>query len=277
MKTYKIAVFGCGFVGGTVANFLEHGLGYYSKREKERLWKVEVTRVDPKLYPENDPTDAIVKADGIIICVPTPSKEDGSCDDKHIKEVLDLCSYRERILLKSTVTPDLLSSYPPNVVYNPEFLREASAKEDFENQHIQIFGHHDNVYDDACWWAEIFAEIYTNPIETVYTNRQTASMIKYVHNAFLATKVAWFHEMYKTLPPEVNYEAMISTLGMFERIGNNHMQAPNHNNSLGYGGACFPKDVSALTKVINHSILNYVHMVNLELNKIELTGEKDGR
>ena len=126
MKTYKIAVFGCGFVGGTVADFLEQG-------------GVEVIRVDPKLYPENDPMDAIVKADGIIICVPTPSKEDGSCDDKHIREVLNLCSHRERILLKSTVTPDLLSSYTPNVVYNPEFLREASAKEDFENQNIQIF------------------------------------------------------------------------------------------------------------------------------------------
>ena len=74
MKTYKIAVFGCGFVGGTVADFLE-------QRERERLWKVDVTRIDPKLYPENDPMDAIVKADGIIICVPTPSKEDGSCDD----------------------------------------------------------------------------------------------------------------------------------------------------------------------------------------------------
>tara|TARA_B100001248_G_scaffold262730_1_gene261818 strand:+ start:31966 stop:32748 length:783 start_codon:yes stop_codon:yes gene_type:complete len=251
----KIAVFGCGFVGGTVADFLEQH-------------DVEVTRVDPKLYPENDPVDAIVKADGIIICVPTPSKEDGSCDDKHIKEVLKLCNHKERILLKSTVTPDLLQTYDDNVVYNPEFLRERHAKSDFANQPVQIFGYHMNNKEDAMWWAEIFAEIHTNPIETVYTNRQTASMIKYVHNAFLATKVAWFHEMYKTLPPEVNYEAMISTLGMFERIGNNHMQAPNHNNLLGYGGACFPKDVSALTKIIDHSILKYVHMVNTKLNKL---------
>lgn len=275
MKTYKIAVFGCGFVGGTVANFLEHGLGYYSKREKERLWKVEVTRVDPKLYPENDPTDAIVKADGIIICVPTPSKEDGSCDDKHIKEVLDLCSYRERILLKSTVTPDLLSSYPPNVVYNPEFLREASAKEDFENQHIQIFGHHDNVYDDACWWADLFNEIHTKPIATEFTNRETASMIKYTHNAWLATKVAWFHELYDVIQPEVNYGTLSSVLGKFPTIGSTHMLVPNSKGTLGYSGSCFPKDCKALTNSINHSILNYVVKVNQTLLTKEVKNGKN--
>ena len=259
-----IAVFGCGFVGSTIANFLDNG-------------GIDVIKVDPKLYPETDPKESAMNADGVVICVPTPSKQDGSCDDKHIKDVLELCDQRTKILLKCSVTSDLLETYDANVIYNPEFLRERYAETDFANQPVQVFGHHMNNKEDAMWWAEIFANIHLNPIETVYTNRQTASMIKYVHNAFLATKVAFFHEMYKTLPPEVNYEAMISTLGMFERIGNNHMQAPNHNNSLGYGGACFPKDVSALTKVINHSILNYVHMVNLELNKIELTGEKDGR
>ena len=46
-----------------------------------------------------------------------------------------------------------------NVVYNSEFLREASAKEDFANQHTQIFGHYDNTYDDAPWWADLFNEI----------------------------------------------------------------------------------------------------------------------
>jgi len=268
MKTYKIAVFGCGFVGGTVADFLE-------QRERERLWKVDVTRIDPKLYPENDPMDAIVKADGIIICVPTPSKEDGSCDDRHIREVLNLCSHRERILLKSTVTPDLLSSYTPNVVYNPEFLREASAKEDFENQNIQIFGHHDDVYDDACWWADLFNEIHTKPIATEFTNRETASMIKYVHNAWLATKVAWFHELYNKIQPEVNYGTLSSVLGKFPTIGSTHMLVPNSKGTLGYSGSCFPKDCLALTNSVDHSILKYVVKVNETLLTKEVTNGKN--
>ena len=268
MKTYKIAVFGCGFVGGTVADFLE-------QRERERLWKVDVIRIDPKLYPENDPMDAIVKADGIIICVPTPSKEDGSCDDRHIREVLNLCSHRERILLKSTVTPDLLSSYTPNVVYNPEFLREASAKEDFENQNIQIFGHHDDVYDDACWWADLFNEIHTKPIATEFTNRETASMIKYVHNAWLATKVAWFHELYNKIQPEVNYGTLSSVLGKFPTIGSTHMLVPNSKGTLGYSGSCFPKDCLALTNSVDHSILKYVVKVNETLLTKEVTNGKN--
>ena len=261
MKNYKIAVFGCGFVGGTVADFLEQG-------------GVEVTRVDPKLHPENYPIDAILKTGGIIICVPTPSKEDGSCDDKHIKEVLKLCSYKERILLKSTVTPDLLSSYDNNVVYNPEFLREASAKEDFANQHIQIFGHHDNMYDDAVWWADLFNEIHTKPITTEFTNRETASMIKYTHNAWLATKVAWFHELYSAIQPEVNYDTLSSVLGKFPTIGSTHMLVPNSLGTLGYSGSCFPKDLKALTNEVNHSILKYVVKVNETLLTKEVTNGK---
>ena len=275
MKTYKIAVFGCGFVGGTVADFLENGLGYYSKREKERLWNVEVTRVDPKLYPDTDPTEAIMNTDGIIICVPTPSMENGSCDDKHIKEVLELCDYRTKILLKSTVTPDLLSSYVPNVVYNPEFLREASAKEDFANQHTQIFGHHNNAYDDAVWWADLFNEIHSKPIATEFTNRETASMIKYVHNAWLATKVAWFHELYDTMQPEVNYGTLSSVLGKFSTIGSTHMLVPNSQGTLGYSGSCFPKDVKALTNILNHSIIKNVVKVNETLLIKEVTNGKN--
>ena len=48
------------------------------------------------------------------------------------------------------------------------------------------------------------------------------------------------HELYKNLP-EVDYDTLIATLGLFERVGNSHMQAPNADGKLGYGGACFPK------------------------------------
>ena len=104
-----IAVFGCGFVGSTVANFLDNG-------------GIDVIKVDPKLYPETDPKESAMNADGVVICVPTPSKQDGSCDDKHIKDVLELCDQRTKILLKCSVTSDLLETYDANVIYNPEFL-----------------------------------------------------------------------------------------------------------------------------------------------------------
>ena len=250
----RIAVFGCGFVGGTVANFLlANG--------------IDVVKIDPKLFPNNDPLEAILESDGIIICVPTPPGPTGSCDDRIVKEVLSMCDYRTKILLKSTVTPDNIQNYDTNVIYNPEFLRERSAARDFAEQPVQIFGHHKHNIEDAQWWAKLFSKCHSHKIETVFTNRRTASMIKYTHNAFLATKVAWFHELYKNLPPEVDYDTLIATLGLFERVGNSHMQAPNADGKLGYGGACFPKDVKALTKILDHSILKYVDEVNIQLGE----------
>lgn len=244
----KIAVFGCGFVGGTVANFLENR-------------NVEVIRVDPKLYPNIDPVESVMYSDGIIICVPTPSSDDGTCDDSIVREVLELTDYRTRILLKSTVTYDNVKTYPTQLVYNPEFLREKHAKDDFYNQQFAVYGYNEHAADDAVWWNELFG------FEPVYTDLVTASLIKYVHNSWLATKVAWFHELYKNMPPGANYHDLTKTLSMFPNIGPSHMSAPNDQGTLGYTGHCFPKDVSALTKALDHSILEYVHKINQSLNK----------
>jgi UDPglucose 6-dehydrogenase len=248
-----IAVFGCGFVGGTVANFLES-------------CGVAVSRVDPVLYPGVDPYDAIFENDGIIICVPTPSAPDGTCDDSIVQQILEMADYRTKILLKSTVTFDCLRDYEPNVVYSPEFLREASAKEDFENQEQWIFGHHENNHKDAVWWNDLFAEAQGHDLNTVYCSTEEASMIKYAHNAFLATKVAWFHELYANMPMGIDYETVTAVLGNFRRIGPDMMKAPNAEGKLGFGGHCFPKDVKALTKVIDHSILEQVKKTNEALS-----------
>ena len=249
-----IAVFGCGFVGGTVADFLMTA-------------GVQVVKVDPVLYPDQDPQQAILDSDGVVICVPTPSGPTGECDDSIVKQVLDMCDYRTKILLKSTVTFDNIENYDVNVVYNPEFLRERSARQDFAQQPVQIFGHHEHNLEDAQWWADLFSSVHTHDIQTVFTTRRTASMTKYVHNAFLATKVAWFHELYAGLPHGVDYDEMTNTLAMFERVGTSHMKAPNADGQLGYGGACFPKDVKALNKIVDHSILQFVDRTNDKLNE----------
>lgn len=237
-----ITVIGCGFVGSTVANFLEKN-------------GIDVERVDPKYY-DTTLEQALRISDGAIMCLPTPTV-DGACDDSYIADVFSEINEKDLhvpIMNKSTVTPDIIKNWPEYVLYNPEFLREANAEEDFENQHTFIMGATDT-YDGkntVKFWKQIFEPLLPN-CEFIVTDRSTASMTKYAHNAFLATKVAFFHELViKNIDVEVkeeqfNYDELTYLLGRFDTIGNNHMKAPNAEGRFGFGGNCFPKDVAALT------------------------------
>ena len=113
-----ILVVGCGFVGGTVADSLEEH-------------DIEVIRIDPKLN-DNKIEDFLDEAKGAVVAVPTPTR-DGVCDDSFIRTVLDELGTEIPIMLKCTVPPNMLETYPNNVTYNPEFLRQATAKEDFDS------------------------------------------------------------------------------------------------------------------------------------------------
>ena len=245
----KICIFGNGFVGSTVAQFLISNTLH------------DVTIVDPK-YFNNNPIDCIMDADGIIICVPTPPGPRGSCDDRIVQEIVAMCDYNSRIMIKSSITPKLIEKYATNVVYCPEFLRQAHAREDFAKQDKMIIGHHENAEDQADWWIEIFVGAFHH-LEFIKTNRTTASLVKYIHNSWLATKVAFFHQLYENMPEDGDFEQLTDILAHFPNIGPSHMKAPNADGELGYGGACFPKDVSAiLTEVKGLTLLNTIHNTN---------------
>jgi len=251
----KIAVFGCGYVGGTVADWLE---------SQEHT----VYRIDPKLYPMTDKDEALMECSHVIIAVPTPMLEDGTCDDSAVKEILSdtAMDYRHKILLKSTVTPDLINNYPVQVCVSPEFLRARHAKQDFENSEVLVIGHHENNSRDADEWIEMFVKLTP---QITKCSRETASLIKYTHNAWLATKVAFFHELFKRTRnmENVNYNDLSMTLSRMKNIGASHMIVPNDEGGLGYTGHCFPKDIEALTNFFKHSILEQVKATNKQLNK----------
>ena len=248
-KEMQIGVIGCGFVGGTVADYLEEHL-------------VNVWRVDPKYYPKTKVHTIKDVCEAFIVCVPTPEGKDGACDDSIIRKVIQQLDTTKPILLKSTVTPDLLDQYPSNVTYNPEFLRASNAKEDFAKQTIFVLGGDNQEHIE--FWEKLFSHLNTNVIKT---NRTTASMIKYVHNAWLATKVAFFHEVFQNGPRGMNYSELTSTLAQIPSIGKTHMIVPNNDKTLGFDGHCFPKDTKALTKFMNHTILEQAITTNKELRK----------
>lgn len=228
-----ILVIGCGHVGNTIANNLSN-----------------VIKIDPKLN-DNKIEDFIY--DGAVICLPTPTV-DGHCDDSLIEETIDRLG-DTRILIKSTVLPNLLDKYGDNVVYSPEFLREAHAEKDYQNNRNIIWGGKREQID---WWINKF---HFEDKNNMIMPRKDASVVKYIYNCFLATKVAVFHEIYSKLDSSYNYHNIINTLSEFENIGPSHMKVRN----LGYDGSCFPKDMEAFANFLDSEILKNVIEVNRKL------------
>lgn len=242
-----ILIIGCGFVGEAVAKSLEDN-------------GTDIVRIDPK-YNDNKIEDYLEYARGAIICLPTPTV-DGNCDDSMIHSVLKELGNLS-VLLKSTVIPTMLETYGKNVTYNPEFLRADSAQQDFDNQKHFILG---GVQMECYKWEQVFD--YLPNVKFVYTDRRTASMVKYMNNCWLATKVAFFHEVFSNLNESYDHDAMIKILAMFDRIGPSHM-AMNDEGKLGFGGHCFPKDTQAFLEFSNSDILRQVIQTNNKLRDLE--------
>ena len=234
----KIGIVGYGFVGKAV--------DYGFKRDIEKII------IDPKL----DTSISNLKSHNpefIFICVPTPMNSDGDQDSSIIEKVLDEINkdYSESVVIvKSTVLPSIiekLSKSHKHFVYNPEFLREKTANEDFVNADSLILG---GETDDL----KRVAELYNNHsdckiVEVHETDVISASLIKYSINTFLASKVIFFNQLYdiyKALTPDIKWDEFITMINSDKRIGESHMDVPGHDGRLGFGGACFPKDTAAL-------------------------------
>ena len=249
----KVGIIGYGFVGEA----LNQGL----------TGDIAVKKIDPKLGTNiNDLKD--FKPDIIFICVPTPMNEDGTQDISIIKEIInDLKNNHlsSLIILKSTILPVYINDikdFLPSIVYNPEFLREKHALNDFINSELIVFGGD----EDACLRASEFYSKYTKCINKnyIFTDVIAASLIKYTINSFLATKVIFFNEInqvFKSSGTSEDWENFISALSFDNRIGSSHMMVPGHDRRHGFGGACLPKDSNAL--------LEYAKILGVNLSLIK--------
>ena len=234
----KIAIIGYGFVGKALENGIKDD--------------VDIFLVDPILNTKiSDLKEFLPEI--IFICVPTPMYEDGSQDlsiiDLVLKEIKEN-AINSMTVVKSTVLPDgilEIEKLIPDVIYNPEFLREKHAFEDFIKSEIIIFG---GQKDPANEIANFYKK-HTDCINTEYqfTDLITASMVKYSINTFLSTKVIFFNQIFnifKALSNESNWNQFVKIISKDNRIGSSHLSVPGHDGRYGFGGACFPKDSSAL-------------------------------
>ncbi|WP_425405630.1 UDP-glucose dehydrogenase family protein [Hwanghaeella sp.] len=272
----RLAMIGTGYVGlVSGACFAEFGHDVVcvdiDPGKIEKLKKGEIPIYEPgldelvtrnhaagRLSFTQDLSAGIEGCDCVFICVGTPPRpEDGHADLKYVyqaaKDIAGAINRYTVIVDKSTVpvgtareVDAIVRAENPaaewDVVSNPEFLREGAAIEDFMKPDRVVIGA-DSERGRAVM-RQLYAPLSDKGVPILMTGRETAEIIKYATNAFLATKVTFINEM-ADLCEKVggNVQDVARGLGLDDRIGPRFLRA-----GPGYGGSCFPKDTMALVK-----------------------------
>lgn len=204
--------------------------------------------------------DAYKDADVIIIAVGTPERKDGSANLDYIKKVAMQVSKTitkdTLVVIKSTVPigtnegiekyikKNLKNNVKIELASNPEFLSQGSAVKDTLNASRIVIG------VESEWAREILENVYkpfNQPI--IVTNRNSAEMIKYASNDFLALKISFMNDIANLCEiVGANIEDVAKGMSYDERIGDKFLKA-----GIGYGGSCFPKDTKALHWLSNQN------------------------
>ena len=234
----KIGIIGNGFVGNSIAFGFSptHEIRIHDKDPKRNLNSIE----------------EVLECDFVFVAVPTPMDEKGAISlDVVIKALGEINEKNKHtdniIILKSTMIPgttELLKEQFPklNIVFNPEFLTERTAKLDFLTQARIILGGNPKYTDKVkTLFEERFMHCYV-----IETNTTTAEMIKYMNNVFFASKVSIMNE-FKQICDEVgaDWDTALKGFAADQRIGDSHLNVPGPDGKLGFGGSCFPKDINA--------------------------------
>jgi len=221
--------------------------------------------------------DGVTSSLVIFIAVGTPSREDGSADLSALEEVAkEIASHMDGykvVVVKSTVPVGtcrkikaVIQSHQKrptsfDIVSNPEFLREGSAIEDFMRPDRVTLGAESE--QAVAIMKEIYSALYLIETPFVITTLETAEMIKYASNAFLATKVTFINEIANLCEVAgADVHPVAKAMGLDGRIGKKFLHP-----GPGFGGSCFPKDTRALLRMAHDrgyafKVLNSVVEVN---------------
>ena len=221
------------------------------------------------------------KCETIFVCLPTPMNENGSCCtdivEDCLKDIEILTSFEQKqktIVLKSTVSPGTTEKWNSEfsflqIIFNPEFLTEANAVSDFENQNRIILG---GPRPQTTKLKQIYSKVFPKA-HIIKTNSTHAEMVKYLTNSFLATKVSFANEIYQICEKlKVDYDKVVEYAILDDRLGKTHWQVPGPDGDYGFGGHCLPKDLSALIHIamkldIDINVLNAVEEANDVIRK----------
>jgi UDPglucose 6-dehydrogenase len=217
---------------------------------------VENNRRAGRLSFSNNLKEAVINADVVIIAVGTPQGDNDIMPDMShleaaVKEVAKAISKYTLVIVKSTVpvgtnrhVAKLISSTNPeadfDVVSNPEFLREGMAIKEFMSPDRVVAGVDSRRARDLI--TRLYEPICLNGAQLFFTTFESAEMIKYAANSFLAMRVAYINEIADLCEATgANIRDVAKGMGMDHRIGNKFLSP-----GPGYGGSCLPKDTNAL-------------------------------
>jgi UDPglucose 6-dehydrogenase len=206
-----------------------------------------------------DLKSAVERSLVVFIAVGTPPKADGSADLRYIEQVARsvaewMNGYKVVVnkstapvgtgrWIRNTIVKHQKEPHRFSVCSNPEFLREGSAIEDFVRPDRVVIGSEDA--EAIAIMKDLYSPLYLIETPIVITNLETAELIKYASNAFLATKISFINDLSvlcDIVGADVHHVA--KAMGLDRRIGPKFLHP-----GPGYGGSCFPKDTLALIDV----------------------------
>ena len=295
----KIAVIGLGFVGLSLTSVLAskgnnvigidvdvekckkicNGITPFFEPDLEKTLKIGLK----KKLTISDDFSLVKDSDMIFVAVGTPQKSNGAIELSMIKKavtsigrILVKSKKKPIVLIKSTVTPGTMQNVilpilekrsgkkagkEFGLISNPEFLQESNAIKDTKFPHVIVLGGYQTRFMKKT--KNFFSKLHPN-VPIIITNHQTAEMIKYANNSFLATKISFINQLSNICQniPGVNIDDIAKTIGSDPRIGDAFLNA-----GPGYGGSCLPKDMKALINFaekvgINPTLLNAVEKTN---------------
>ena len=249
----NIGIVGQGFVGNAIYQKLNK---YYKVFTYDLMVKLSNSTFE----------ETIERCKIVFVCLPTPMNSDGSCNldiiDKVLTQINEYTDTERIVVIKSTIIPGSTDKFNAkfkniDIIFNPEFLTEANAVDDFENQSRLLLG---GSLKSTTKIKQIFSAVFRKTPRIIKTDAKSAELVKYVTNTFLATKVSFANEIYKLCESlELDYDKIIEMATLDPRLGDSHWGVPGPDGDFGYGGHCFPKDLAAIVQMSKEkNTLNHV-------------------
>ena len=187
--------------------------------------------------------------DVVFVCVPTPSKIDGSCNTSIVEEVISWINAK-LIILRSTVyigfTDEMMKKYNKEIVFQPEYYGETVAHP-FANLSDRSWLSFGGTKKGINLAIKAYQTIMNSNVRIFQADAKTVELAKYMENAYLALKVTFCNEMYDIAQAfNISYNEVREIWLADPRIGSSHTFV--YEEKRGYGGSCLPKDVASIIK-----------------------------